>query len=177
MNMSNSKPTSHDPQRRNRGTKIRTPPSISATPSASVPGKASTGATWNSARNCDHLKGSDSFQAPETKKTIASNTAQTPPISFFQAGRSTLTRPSPKSDGLAVVSDICTSYFTGLGSTLDCRERGKVLASGLASYSNIVLGVRRRKEPRFVLRRGQIDAAIQHPMEELAKTCRIGPFR
>src|SRR5580658_2695518 len=106
MKTTSSRPSSQAPQRRNRGTRMRTAPSISATPRASVPGSVSAEATRNSDSAWDQTNGSVSFQAPETKNRMARSTAQTPPIAFFQAGKSRLAIPMPKSAGFAVVSDI-----------------------------------------------------------------------
>src|SRR5580698_8330795 len=166
MKMTNRRPSNKAPQRRNRGTRIRTAPTISPTPSASAPGKASVPGTRNSSSIWDHLKGSVSFHAPETKNRIATSTAQTPPMVFFQAGKSKLARSKPTWAGFAVVSDIGTFNFTG----------SKELLGGLHRPRDVLLGMCGREKPGFELRRREVNPAIQHPVEELAKPAGIGPL-
>src|SRR5579863_3566697 len=111
MKTTSRNPSSQDPQRRNLGTKMRTAPNVSPMPTASAPGKANAEGIRSSTRNCDQKKGSVSFHAPDTKNKIARNKAQIPPMAFFQAGKSTLTRSRPIWAGFAVVSDIYAPFY------------------------------------------------------------------
>src|ERR1700722_5272220 len=111
MKTTSRNPSSQDPQRRNRGTRMRTAPSVSPMPTANAPGKAKAEGIRSSTRNCDQKKGSVSFHAPDTKNKIARNKAQIPPMAFFQAGKSTLTRSRPIWAGFAVVSDIYSPFY------------------------------------------------------------------
>src|SRR5579862_5967052 len=176
MKTTNKKPISKAPQRRKRGTTIRTAPTISATPRASVPGSVSAEVTRNSASACDQTNGSVSFQAPETKNRIARSTAQTPPMTFFHAGKSRLARSRPKCAGFAVVSDIDTPFYRNPGGTLSPLGRGEELLGNVHRPPDILLRVGRRDETGLELRWRQINSPIQHPVEKLPKPCDIGAF-
>src|SRR5580700_879771 len=176
METTSSRPSSQAPQRRNRGTRMSTAPSISPMPRASVPGSVSAEATRNSDRAWDQTNGSVSFQAPETKNGIARSTAQTPPMAFFQAGKSRLAIPRPKSAGFAVVSDICPILPKSGGARRagDGRVGGEELAGNLHSPANVGFAVRGREESSLELGGRQIDSPVQHPVEKPAETHGIG---
>src|ERR1700722_20173512 len=166
MKTTSRRPMSKAPQRRNCGTRMRTAPTISPMPSAIAPGSASAPGNRNSTRACDQVYGSVSFQAPDTKNRIARSTAQTPPMTFFKAGKSKLAIPTPKWAGVAVVSDIDPSFYR--------IPRGPELLGDFDRPGDILLAVGRRNESRLELRGRQVDSPVQHPMEKLAETARIG---
>ena len=67
--------------------------------------------------SCDQTKGSVSFQQPDAKKRIASNTADTPPTADFQAGKSTPAplRANVPADAVALSYNITVTQGTASG--------------------------------------------------------------
>src|SRR5215831_15293927 len=76
------------PQRRKRGTKINTPPSVSVIAKPRVNGKAIQAGSRNSSMNRDHTSGSEIFHTPLEIKIRAIKKPATWLRMFFHGGAS-----------------------------------------------------------------------------------------
>src|SRR5215472_6599239 len=170
MNPSSISAINQLPQRRKRGTRIRTAENVSAIPRVRVKGKARLECTLNSVSACAHWNGSESFHAPDVKKMMARRRAATLPSVFCQAGRSTPPGTRPSSACSTALLLILSLFYPS------CRPPAEELLSGFCSLAYIFFGVRPRQESGFELRRRKINTPIQHEMEEFLETCGIQPL-